>query len=296
MAAGAIQTPALLRRSGLGNKNIGRYLRLHPAAAVFGLFDEEVRPWEGGLQTRICRQHADLDGNGYGVIYETGEFTAAEILVVVVFAAFEDDHIETCRGEHSGGGPTTGTGADDHDITGEARRFGDALRCERGLRRIRQGSGDRVVAQVFPQRIASGRPRGDVVCQQRRLLEGLEHRPHGAEPGRAEPQQRLLPVLLRQFRIPPRTPSGEQPGDRTVPQIQQHRQLLGFGFPRVARQKCEHRVHSAQFGCRGQPRPVPRQERIADHLQRGALFVGRLHGFPFATADFYHGVRIFAHL
>lgn len=72
VAAGAIQTPALLRRSGLGNKNIGRYLRLHPAAAVFGLFDEEVRPWEGGLQTRICRQHADLDGNGYGVIYETG--------------------------------------------------------------------------------------------------------------------------------------------------------------------------------------------------------------------------------
>ncbi|MFI5715675.1 GMC family oxidoreductase N-terminal domain-containing protein [Nocardia sp. NPDC051750] len=72
VAAGAIQTPALLRRSGLGNKNIGRYLRLHPATAVFGVFDEEIRPWEGGLQTRICRQHADLDGNGYGVIYETG--------------------------------------------------------------------------------------------------------------------------------------------------------------------------------------------------------------------------------
>lgn len=71
-AAGAIQTPALLRRSGLTNMNIGRYLRLHPAAAVFGVFDEEIRPWEGGLQTRICRRHADLDGKGYGVIYETG--------------------------------------------------------------------------------------------------------------------------------------------------------------------------------------------------------------------------------
>ncbi|MEU1984849.1 FAD-dependent oxidoreductase [Nocardia sp. NPDC019395] len=72
VAAGAIQTPALLRRSGLRNNNIGRYLRLHPASAVFGLFDEEVRPWEGGLQTRICRRHVDLDGAGYGVIYETG--------------------------------------------------------------------------------------------------------------------------------------------------------------------------------------------------------------------------------
>ncbi|MFC8530122.1 FAD-dependent oxidoreductase [Nocardia sp. NPDC057227] len=72
VAAGAIQTPALLRRSGLRNKNIGDHLRLHPASAVFGTFDEEIRPWEGGLQTRISRQHADLDGDGYGVIYETG--------------------------------------------------------------------------------------------------------------------------------------------------------------------------------------------------------------------------------
>ncbi|MEV6767159.1 GMC family oxidoreductase [Nocardia sp. NPDC051030] len=72
VAAGAVQTPALLQRSGLRNKNIGKYLRLHPAAAVFGTFDEELRPWEGGLQTRISREHADLDGKGYGVIYETG--------------------------------------------------------------------------------------------------------------------------------------------------------------------------------------------------------------------------------
>ncbi|MFE7719103.1 GMC family oxidoreductase [Nocardia rhizosphaerihabitans] len=72
VAAGAIQTPALLQRSGLRNKNIGRYLRLHPAAAVFGVFEEEIRPWEGALQARISRHHADLDGNGYGVIYETG--------------------------------------------------------------------------------------------------------------------------------------------------------------------------------------------------------------------------------
>ncbi|AHH21230.1 glucose-methanol-choline (GMC) oxidoreductase family protein [Nocardia nova SH22a] len=72
VAAGALQTPALLRRSGLGNPNIGRYLRLHPAAAVFGVFDEEIRPWEGGMQARISRHHRNLDGDGYGVIYETG--------------------------------------------------------------------------------------------------------------------------------------------------------------------------------------------------------------------------------
>ncbi|WP_369637596.1 GMC family oxidoreductase N-terminal domain-containing protein [Nocardia sp. JMUB6875] len=75
VAAGAIQTPALLRRSGLANRNIGDYLRLHPATAVFGVFDEEIRPWEGGLQTRYSKQDRDLDGKGYGVIYETGPMT-----------------------------------------------------------------------------------------------------------------------------------------------------------------------------------------------------------------------------
>ncbi|WP_067688560.1 GMC family oxidoreductase [Nocardia jejuensis] len=72
VAAGAIQTPALLRRSGLRNKNIGKHLRLHPAAAVFGVFEEQITPWEGAMQARISREHADLDGKGYGVIYETG--------------------------------------------------------------------------------------------------------------------------------------------------------------------------------------------------------------------------------
>jgi len=41
-ACGAIHTPALLRRSGLQNANIGKHLRLHPATAVFGVFDEEL--------------------------------------------------------------------------------------------------------------------------------------------------------------------------------------------------------------------------------------------------------------
>ena len=70
-ACGAIQTPALLRRSGLDNRAVGRNLRLHPATGVFGLFDEDVRPWEGTLQAVYSDQHRDLDGRGYGVKYET---------------------------------------------------------------------------------------------------------------------------------------------------------------------------------------------------------------------------------
>jgi choline dehydrogenase-like flavoprotein len=69
-AAGAIQTPALLRRSGLQSPQIGRNLRLHPATGVFGLFEEEIRPWEGTLQAIYSDERRDLDG-GYGVKYET---------------------------------------------------------------------------------------------------------------------------------------------------------------------------------------------------------------------------------
>jgi long-chain-alcohol oxidase len=69
-AAGAIETPALLLRSGLRNTNVGRWLRLHPATGVFGLFDEEVRPWEGTLQALYSDHNRFLD-DGYGVKYET---------------------------------------------------------------------------------------------------------------------------------------------------------------------------------------------------------------------------------
>jgi choline dehydrogenase-like flavoprotein len=69
-ACGALHTPALLKRSGLTNSNIGRGLRLHPASALMGIFPDRVEPWSGALQTRYSDQFADID-NGYGVKFET---------------------------------------------------------------------------------------------------------------------------------------------------------------------------------------------------------------------------------
>jgi choline dehydrogenase-like flavoprotein len=69
-ACGALQTPALLKRSGLTNPNVGKHLRLHPATAVVGVYDEEVRPWEGTMQALYSDRHRNLDG-GYGLKYET---------------------------------------------------------------------------------------------------------------------------------------------------------------------------------------------------------------------------------
>ncbi len=80
VAGGAMQTPALLRRSGLENENIGKHLRLHPATAVWALHEQVVTPWEGTLQARYCDEHVNLDGDGYGVIYETGPSNPASAL------------------------------------------------------------------------------------------------------------------------------------------------------------------------------------------------------------------------
>lgn len=69
-ACGALHTPALLKRSGLSNPNIGKHLRLHPATAVMGVFDEELKPWEGVMQALYSDQFRDLH-DGYGLKYET---------------------------------------------------------------------------------------------------------------------------------------------------------------------------------------------------------------------------------
>lgn len=67
VAAGAINTPALLLRSGLKNPHVGRNLHLHPTVATAGVFSQPIRAWQGAPMTRLCAKFADLDGRGYGV-------------------------------------------------------------------------------------------------------------------------------------------------------------------------------------------------------------------------------------
>lgn len=52
VAAGATETPPLLRRSGLGrHRRLGRNLAVHPAVSVSGRFEEPVLAWRGVLQS-----------------------------------------------------------------------------------------------------------------------------------------------------------------------------------------------------------------------------------------------------
>jgi choline dehydrogenase-like flavoprotein len=60
VAAGTIHTPALLNASGLGDRrHLGRHLSLHPATAVWGLFDEVVDMHQGVPQSYYVDEFAD---------------------------------------------------------------------------------------------------------------------------------------------------------------------------------------------------------------------------------------------
>ncbi|HEX6361758.1 MAG TPA: GMC family oxidoreductase N-terminal domain-containing protein [Albitalea sp.] len=65
VAAGAVGTPALLRRSGLGNAAVGRWLRLHPTTATFARFDRDIAGGTGIPQSVACTEFHDAD-DGFG--------------------------------------------------------------------------------------------------------------------------------------------------------------------------------------------------------------------------------------
>jgi len=97
-ACGAIHTPALLLRSGLHNENIGRHLHLHPVSNVCGVFEEQIRPWEGTMQAIYSDEHRFLTGN-YGVKYET---TALQpVIAVAVLPWRGPEHYRSLLGELS---------------------------------------------------------------------------------------------------------------------------------------------------------------------------------------------------
>ncbi|ORZ41078.1 hypothetical protein BCR44DRAFT_1105062 [Catenaria anguillulae PL171] len=73
VAAGSIQSPALLLRSGLTNAHIGKHLGLHPVAMIMAKFNEPVNPWSGAMMTVVSNasEKCGNDGSHYGVKLES---------------------------------------------------------------------------------------------------------------------------------------------------------------------------------------------------------------------------------
>jgi choline dehydrogenase-like flavoprotein len=69
LACGAIESPALLLRSGIGGSAVGRHLRLHPAAVVVGVYEQPIEGWIGQIQSALSDEFKQCDGD-YGFLIE----------------------------------------------------------------------------------------------------------------------------------------------------------------------------------------------------------------------------------
>jgi len=62
---------------------------LHPVSNICGIFDEEIRPWEGTMQAVYSDQHRFLTAN-YGVKYETTALQPVIAMAVMPWRGPED--------------------------------------------------------------------------------------------------------------------------------------------------------------------------------------------------------------
>ncbi len=62
VAAGALRTPVVLLRSGLGHPAVGGHLRLHPVVVVGAFLDEDVTMWRGTSQGSRSLEHSAATG------------------------------------------------------------------------------------------------------------------------------------------------------------------------------------------------------------------------------------------
>jgi choline dehydrogenase-like flavoprotein len=73
VACGALESPALLLRSGVGGPAVGQNLRLHPSSVVGGAYGTDQEAWWGAPQAGLCDEFADT-GDGYGFLIETAQY------------------------------------------------------------------------------------------------------------------------------------------------------------------------------------------------------------------------------
>jgi len=82
VSGGALGSPGILQRSGLGNDFVGRRVKLHPTASVLAKFPQLVDSWHGTPQSVMVDQFRDFDGKGFGFLLEVAPYrpTTATLL------------------------------------------------------------------------------------------------------------------------------------------------------------------------------------------------------------------------
>ncbi len=71
VAGGAVQTPALLLRSGLQHPHLGHHLHLHPTVVVGARYPHAMNSWHGPSMSVVNDTYTRLHGTNYGTKLET---------------------------------------------------------------------------------------------------------------------------------------------------------------------------------------------------------------------------------
>ncbi|HEV3001872.1 MAG TPA: FAD-dependent oxidoreductase [Solirubrobacteraceae bacterium] len=92
VAAGALESPALLLRSGIGGAATGDHLRLHPCTATVGDYGEDMQAWWGPPHSGLVNEFArgEGEGDGYGFLVEGVQYTTALGASAVPFTTAAD--------------------------------------------------------------------------------------------------------------------------------------------------------------------------------------------------------------
>jgi len=90
LAAGAVGTPVILEKSGLGGGGVGRFLRLHPTTALMGHYPFETYPLAGIPQTALCDEFLTRDEHGFGFWIECPALQAG--LAAAALPGFGAEH------------------------------------------------------------------------------------------------------------------------------------------------------------------------------------------------------------
>lgn len=76
VAGGALESPALLLRSGIGGPAAGKYLRLHPCTLIFASYSEDQKAWWGAPHAAVVNEFENgLEDDGYGFLIEGAQYT-----------------------------------------------------------------------------------------------------------------------------------------------------------------------------------------------------------------------------
>lgn len=76
VAAGSLESPALLLRSGIGGPAVGQNLRIHPCTALFGVYPDDQETWWGAPQTGLVDEFANIE-DGWGFLVESTQYAPA---------------------------------------------------------------------------------------------------------------------------------------------------------------------------------------------------------------------------